>query len=126
MRCGEAEHETDCLSVLCHFAAACLSTRRLHSREFQMSDKKSENSPLLQPNRSNTGSYENARAAYNNIDPEFSREIHDGRTPEDLNEECHQEGGGFLKSIIFGGLDGILTIFAIIAGKKQIYTVIRN
>lgn len=85
-----------------------------------MSDKKSENSPLLQQNRPSgtKSSYENARAAYNNVDPNFSREIHDSRTPEDLNEECHQEGGGFLKSIIFGGLDGILTIFAIVAGEQ--------
>ena len=28
----------------------------------------------------------------------------------------HQKGGGFLKAIIFGGLDGILTSFAIVAG----------
>lgn len=84
-----------------------------------MSENKSEKSPLLQLERpSTTSSYESARAAFNNVDSKFSREIHDSRTPEDLNEECHQEGGGFLKSIIFGGLDGILTIFAIVAGQQ--------
>jgi len=31
-------------------------------------------------------------------------------------EEGHQSGGGLLKPIIFGGLDGILTSFAIVAG----------
>jgi hypothetical protein len=77
-----------------------------------MSDKKSEKSPLLQA----TSSYESARAAYNNVDPDFSREIHDSRTPENLEGECHQEGGGYLKSVVFGGLDGTLTIFAIVAG----------
>ena len=30
--------------------------------------------------------------------------------------EEHQEEGGFLKPLIFGGLDGILTSFAIVAG----------
>lgn len=82
-----------------------------------MSDKKSEKSPLLQVDRgSSTSSYESAREAYNNVDPNFSRQIHDSRTPENLVEECHQEGGGYLKSIVFGGLDGTLTIFAIVAG----------
>jgi len=33
-----------------------------------------------------------------------------------VNEETHQTGGGLLKPIIFGGLDGILTAFAIVAG----------
>lgn len=33
------------------------------------------------------------------------------------SEEMHQSEGGFLKPIIFGGLDGILTSFAIVAGS---------
>ena len=32
------------------------------------------------------------------------------------SEEMHQSEGGFLKPIIFGGLDGTLTAFAIVAG----------
>jgi len=32
------------------------------------------------------------------------------------NEEAHNTGGESIKSIIFGGLDGILTAFAIVAG----------
>lgn len=32
-------------------------------------------------------------------------------------EAWHQSEGGFLKPIIFGGLDGILTSFAIVAGS---------
>lgn len=34
-----------------------------------------------------------------------------------INEEQHQNEGGLLKPIIFGGLDGILTAFAIVAGS---------
>ena len=34
----------------------------------------------------------------------------------DKGEDWHQSEGGFLKPIIFGGLDGILTSFAIVAG----------
>jgi DNA damage-binding protein 1 len=40
------------------------------------------------------------------------RQYHDNRK----NEEQHQTEGGLLKPIIFGGLDGILTAFAIVAG----------
>jgi DNA damage-binding protein 1 len=34
----------------------------------------------------------------------------------DMAEEAHQKEGGLLKPMIFGGLDGILTSFAIVAG----------
>eukprot|EP00957_Ditylum_brightwellii_P189947 14460753-Ditylum_brightwellii.AAC.1 len=42
-------------------------------------------------------------------------QYHDNR---DLlnSEEQHQTEGGLLKPMIFGGLDGILTSFAIVAG----------
>lgn len=43
------------------------------------------------------------------------RAYHDARHAEG-SEEMHQSEGGFLKPIIFGGLDGILTAFAIVAG----------
>jgi hypothetical protein len=43
------------------------------------------------------------------------RKYHDDK--KDLkDEEWHQSGGGFLKPVIFGGMDGILTSFAIVAG----------
>lgn len=53
-----------------------------------------------------------ARKAYEGDDTEASRQYHDNRK----NEEQHQTEGGLLKPIIFGGLDGILTAFAIVAG----------
>lgn len=43
------------------------------------------------------------------------RKFHDDKS--ELKEEWHQSEGGFLKPIIFGGLDGILTSFAIVAGS---------
>lgn len=43
-----------------------------------------------------------------------NRNFHDKR--HDGNTEMHQAEGGFLKPLIFGGLDGILTSFAIVAG----------
>ena len=46
----------------------------------------------------------------------FRRKFHDTRHEGKQNEEAHQEEGGSLKSIIFGGLDGILTSFAIVSG----------
>ncbi|KAL3759380.1 hypothetical protein ACHAWU_000679 [Discostella pseudostelligera] len=58
-----------------------------------------------------------ARIAYNGLDTEASRNFHDTRhIIEKGNTEMHQTEGGFLKPVIFGGLDGILTSFAIVAG----------
>ena len=48
------------------------------------------------------------------------RRLHRGRTQLTVNGmavEQHEQSGGHLKSIVFGGLDGILTSFAIIAGS---------
>jgi len=55
-----------------------------------------------------------ARKAYDGKDMEASRNYHD--TKHDVSQEMHQTEGGFLKPLIFGGLDGILTSFAIVAG----------
>mmetsp|Transcript_3984 Transcript_3984/g.6274 ORF Transcript_3984/g.6274 Transcript_3984/m.6274 type:complete len:309 (-) Transcript_3984:179-1105(-) len=62
-----------------------------------------------------------ARLAYESSDAQASRQYHDSRlagkqhvTGED--EDWHQSEGGLLKPVIFGGLDGILTSFAIVAG----------
>jgi len=57
-----------------------------------------------------------ARRAYEGSDTEASRDYHDNRK----SEEMHQSEGGFLKPIIFGGLDGILTAFAIVAGSAGV------
>jgi vacuolar iron transporter family protein len=52
-----------------------------------------------------------ARAAYRELDPEISRKAHDA---EHAPEE--HRGGQYIKSIIYGGLDGIITTFAVVAG----------
>jgi len=58
-----------------------------------------------------------ARVAYEGFDQEASRKYHEDReTLPPTSEEQHQSEGGLLKPIIFGGLDGILTAFAIVAG----------
>lgn len=43
------------------------------------------------------------------------RQYHDAKAANG-QEDWHQSEGGFLKPVIFGGLDGILTSFAIVAG----------
>lgn len=68
-------------------------------------NKSTETSSLIESN--------SARLAYDGNDVEASRKFHDTRK---INEEQHQSEGGLLKPIIFGGLDGILTAFAIVAG----------
>lgn len=55
------------------------------------------------------------RAAYADGDGEASRVYHEEKKQRAC-EDGHQKDGGLLKPVIFGGLDGILTSFAIVAG----------
>mmetsp|Transcript_3722 Transcript_3722/g.7241 ORF Transcript_3722/g.7241 Transcript_3722/m.7241 type:complete len:290 (+) Transcript_3722:128-997(+) len=57
-----------------------------------------------------------ARKAFEANSAEASKNYHDKRHEGKQNEEAHQEEGGMLKPMIFGGLDGILTSFAIVSG----------
>jgi DNA damage-binding protein 1 len=61
-----------------------------------------------------------ARNAYETQDVAASRAYHVGKNNGQMvphnTEEAHQTEGGKLKPVIFGGLDGILTSFAIVAG----------
>ena len=59
-----------------------------------------------------------ARAAYASGNVALSKEAHTRvAMPGSGASEEHEESGGRLKGIVFGGLDGILTSFAIIAGS---------
>lgn len=54
-----------------------------------------------------------ARSAYRHNDPAASRRAHEGGDAP----EKHQTGGGqYIKSFVYGGLDGIVTTFAVVAG----------
>lgn len=63
-----------------------------------------------------------ARFAYESGNIDASRRYHESKTtaalnPEHTDEEpWHQSVGGYLQPVIFGGLDGILTSFAIVSG----------
>ena len=52
-----------------------------------------------------------AKEAYAKGDVEASKLAHAARAPEK-----HSKVGGHLKSIVYGGLDGIITTFAVVAG----------
>lgn len=52
--------------------------------------------------------------------PLFVRLLHDARTGQ-AHEEAHSGQGDYLKAMVFGGLDGILTSFAIVAGAAGTY-----
>jgi len=56
-----------------------------------------------------------AREAFEAGDMELSRKAHSSNTGV---EEGHQPEGDFIKSVVFGGLDGILTTFAIVSGAS--------
>ncbi len=56
---------------------------------------------------------EKARSAFNGKDIEESRKAHDAK-----GHEPHNSGAGYLKSIVYGGLDGTITTFAVVAGVE--------
>lgn len=55
------------------------------------------------------------RNAFASGDQQASRLLHDARAGQ-RHEESHSDSGDYLKAMVFGGLDGILTSFAIVAG----------
>ena len=65
------------------------------------------------------------RSAFKENDGSASKRLHDQKNTTDANEivleiqqtmEQHKALGDYVKSIIYGGLDGIITTFAIVAG----------
>jgi hypothetical protein len=79
-----------------------------------------EETALIKPNGNGNGSVPVtvARSAFQESNVEASKQYHDTKhTTLSEGEEGHQTEGGFLKPVIFGGLDGILTSFAIVAGS---------
>ena len=61
-----------------------------------------------------TRDLEMAQSAYEQRDEEASRAAHEA--PAQTNTEKHAKMGGYIKSIVYGGLDGIITTFAVVAG----------
>mmetsp|Transcript_20348 Transcript_20348/g.36193 ORF Transcript_20348/g.36193 Transcript_20348/m.36193 type:complete len:299 (+) Transcript_20348:90-986(+) len=55
-----------------------------------------------------------AHLAYQLNDRELSIKAHKGKKSH--ADEGHREDGDFIKSVVYGGLDGVLTAFAIVSG----------
>lgn len=62
-----------------------------------------------------TRNLDRAREAYKKKDSEASRQAH-SVLPANASEEHHTAGGKYIKSVVYGGLDGIITTFAVVAG----------
>lgn len=74
-----------------------------------------------------TRNLDKARKAYEEKDVEMSKKAHEGdkfETEGVLNEnkgllehqEKHKKGGEFLKSAVYGGMDGIITTYSVVMG----------
>lgn len=59
-------------------------------------------------------SLDKAKDAYRKRDVEASKKAHEVNLK--LAREAHSQGGQYIKSLIYGGLDGIITTFAVVAG----------
>ena len=57
-----------------------------------------------------------AQAAFDLRDMEASKAVHSVNALVPKNNETHPRMGGYIKSIMYGGLDGIISIFAVVAG----------
>ena len=60
-----------------------------------------------------TRSLDQAREAFVSGDPATSRKAHDSAPEHHLREQ-----GQYVKSVIYGGLDGLITTFAVVAGVE--------
>lgn len=60
-----------------------------------------------------TRNLDKAREAFLSGDPETSRKAHDSASERHLSTQ-----GQYVKSVIYGGLDGIITTFAVVAGVE--------
>lgn len=66
---------------------------------------------------STTRDLELAGKAYDLRDAELSKQAHSSTSAlVAKNTEKHSSAGGYIKSIVYGGLDGIITTFAVVAG----------
>ena len=61
-----------------------------------------------------------AQVAYDNRDAKASAQAHGKKEIEmdvkGSSPESHQKSGEFIKSVVLGGLDGIVTTFAVVSG----------
>jgi hypothetical protein len=62
-----------------------------------------------------TRDLEKAKEAFASRDVEASISAHDAKIAEGHTED-HKKSGEYIKSIIFGGMDGIITTFAVVSG----------
>jgi VIT1/CCC1 family predicted Fe2+/Mn2+ transporter len=69
-----------------------------------------------------TRSLDKAREAWKRRDPAASRAAHGAPAPAappgGMPPERHASGGKYIKSVVYGGLDGIVTTFAVVAGVE--------
>jgi hypothetical protein len=71
-------------------------------------------SPVMRPG-GYTAAMNDAKTAYKKGDAQASASAHAKKLE---NEEEHSKAGDHIKSVVFGGLDGIITTFSVVAGAS--------
>eukprot|EP00924_Labyrinthula_sp_SR-Ha-C_P013721 maker-scaffold_5-snap-gene-11.50-mRNA-1 protein AED:0.01 eAED:0.01 QI:58/1/1/1/1/1/2/45/327 len=95
------------------------------THKLRMSSEKSSLLPKAKKDEIQFRDLREARNAYFSKNKEASKLVHQKKSLNHASgnsngfqmEEGHKPEGDFLKSIVFGGLDGILTTFSIVAGS---------
>ena len=88
--------------------------------DVELAIQDSEESPVtVTPKSPESGGYtaamKDAKSAYKNGDAEASAAAHANKL---RHLEDHSKAGDHVKSIVFGGLDGIITTFSVVAGAS--------
>jgi len=109
---------TNCAQIRDHFSrtATTMGKKKTAANEYTQLNNKPVTTSSSSQSYGTTSDDINAgvKAAHVNLDADASRHLHQLKIQmrKDHAHENHMSGGGYIKSAVYGGLDGIITTFA--------------